>query len=75
MSNTAPAPIPDNAEGPTVKCPTCGGPSLYAPSNASRPFCSVRCKNIDLDAWAAEEFRVPAAPPQDSQFGDARHED
>lgn len=47
---------------PTVACPTCGGPSLFAPSNAWRPFCSQRCKNIDLGAWAAEEFRVPQAP-------------
>ncbi|MGN1056353.1 MAG: DNA gyrase inhibitor YacG, partial [Comamonas sp.] len=45
---------------PTVQCPTCGGPSLFAPSNSSRPFCSQRCKAIDLGAWAAEEFRVPA---------------
>ncbi|MBQ0133105.1 MAG: DNA gyrase inhibitor YacG [Comamonas sp.] len=57
---------------PTVKCPTCGGPSLFAPTNAWRPFCSQRCKNIDLGAWASEEFRVPAQPPQDHPFGDPR---
>ncbi|MFZ7310048.1 DNA gyrase inhibitor YacG [Comamonas jiangduensis] len=59
---------------PTVSCPTCGGPSLFAPSNPSRPFCSVRCKDIDLGAWAAEAFRVPAPPPQDNPFGDPRTE-
>lgn len=57
---------------PTVKCPTCGGPSLFAPRNAARPFCSQRCKDIDLGAWAAEEFRVPAPPPQDNTYGDPR---
>lgn len=32
----------------TVPCPTCGGPSLYGPANPFRPFCSERCKQIDL---------------------------
>jgi len=34
----------------------------------------VRCKDIDLGAWAAEAFRVPAPPPQDNPFGDPRTE-
>ena len=30
------------------------------------PFCSARCRQIDLGAWAAETFRVPSdAPPDD----------
>lgn len=48
-----------------VRCPQCGGDSIFAPSNAWRPFCSERCRQIDLGAWASESFRVPAAPPQD----------
>ena len=44
----------------TVKCPTCGGPSLYAPENPYRPFCSERCKLQDLGAWASESFRLDA---------------
>jgi uncharacterized protein len=49
-----------------VKCPACGGKSLYAPSNAFRPFCSERCKDHDLGAWANEQFRVAAdTPPYD----------
>jgi len=43
-----------------VPCPTCGGDSVFAPSNPFRPFCCERCKNIDLGAWANEDFRVPA---------------
>ncbi len=46
-----------------VTCPTCGGDSLYAPENRFRPFCSERCKNVDLGAWASEGYRVPAQPP------------
>ena len=42
-----------------VPCPTCGGDSVYAPANPYRPFCCERCKNIDLGAWASEDFRMP----------------
>lgn len=45
-----------------VRCPTCHGDSLFDISNASRPFCSTRCKNMDLGAWANEEFRVEDQP-------------
>jgi len=56
-----------------VRCPACGGDSIYAPSNAYRPFCSERCKNMDLGAWASESFRVPEeTPPDDQSFGDPR---
>lgn len=48
-----------------VRCPQCGGDSIYAPTNKWRPFCSERCRQIDLGAWASESFRVPATPPQD----------
>jgi uncharacterized protein len=47
-----------SAKAPLVKCPQCGGKSVFAPSNGWRPFCSERCKKIDLGAWASEEFRV-----------------
>jgi endogenous inhibitor of DNA gyrase (YacG/DUF329 family) len=43
-----------------VTCPTCGGNSVYASNNAFRPFCSERCKQIDLGAWASEQFALPA---------------
>jgi len=49
-----------------VRCPQCGGDSIYAASNPARPFCSERCKNVDFGAWASESFRVPAHPsPED----------
>ncbi len=56
-----------------VTCPHCGGDSVYGPGNAYRPFCSERCKQRDLGAWASEDFRVASeAPPDDQPFGDAR---
>jgi endogenous inhibitor of DNA gyrase (YacG/DUF329 family) len=58
-----------------VRCPQCGGDSVYAPSNPYRPFCSERCKNIDLGAWASESFRVPdETPPDDLPFGDPKEQ-
>ena len=58
-----------------VKCPTCGGDSVYAPGNPYRPFCCERCKNIDLGAWGNEEFRVPEeSPPDDQAFGDPKEQ-
>lgn len=53
-----------------VACPTCGGDSVYAPSNIFRPFCSERCKNIDLGAWASENFRMPDEDMSEDQLTD-----
>ncbi|HOF52272.1 MAG TPA: DNA gyrase inhibitor YacG [Rhodoferax sp.] len=56
-----------------VRCPACGGDSIYSSTNTYRPFCSERCKNMDLGAWASESFRLPTeAPPDDQPFGDAK---
>ena len=53
-----------------VKCPCCGGISVYAATNRYRPFCSDRCKQIDLGAWASEQFAVPAIEPPDNLLPD-----
>lgn len=42
-----------------VRCPQCRGEALYSPENPWRPFCSERCKQIDLGAWAEESYRIP----------------
>ncbi|NNU42136.1 DNA gyrase inhibitor YacG [Ramlibacter montanisoli] len=58
-----------------VRCPSCEGDSVYAPSNPYRPFCSERCRSIDLGAWASESFRVPdETPPDDVPFGDPKEQ-
>lgn len=59
MSPARPAPTR------TVLCPTCKGPSRFAPDNRWRPFCSERCRSIDLGAWASERYRVEGQPPAD----------
>ena len=48
-----------------IKCPECGKPASWE-ENKWRPFCSERCKMLDLGAWASEEYRIPGAPDEDS---------
>jgi hypothetical protein len=54
-----------------VRCPQCGKPVPWLPAQHHKPFCSERCRLIDLGAWVNEEHRIegdaaePATP--DSQ--------
>lgn len=45
------------------KCPVCqtmvGAPTL----NRAYPFCSPRCRQIDLGRWLSEDYRIPEAEP------------
>lgn len=56
------------SQAPIVKCPTCGAPASFSPQNLNRPFCSDRCKLIDLGAWAAGEHAIPGDPVEDELF-------
>ncbi len=50
-----------------IKCPRCGTKSLWN-DNPSRPFCSEKCRLIDLGCWANEEYSVDggrAPQPED----------
>lgn len=44
---------------PVVNCPQCGQSVVWDNSNRFRPFCSERCKLIDLGQWATESYRIP----------------
>jgi endogenous inhibitor of DNA gyrase (YacG/DUF329 family) len=46
----------------TVPCPQCSAQASYGPENPWRPFCSERCRMIDLGAWASESYRIPEPP-------------
>ena len=67
MKRSAAAP----AVGRTIRCPACGGPSRYAGDNPHRPFCSERCRNLDLGAWASGSYRVPSPPSTGEDGPDA----
>lgn len=55
----------------TFPCPRCGEPSQWE-DNPYRPFCSERCKLIDLGAWANEDYRLPT---QDSPQSNISQQD
>ncbi len=48
-----------------VSCPNCKALSEYSTSNPYRPFCSERCKLIDLGDWANENYKIPVTPKLD----------
>lgn len=53
-----------------VSCPRCAKPVPWSQESPFRPFCSERCKMIDLGAWASEEYRVEVKDKDEDQ--DAR---
>jgi uncharacterized protein len=44
-------------------CPVCGKPRL----EAFQPFCSDRCKTVDLNRWLTERYRVPVSAPDETE--------
>ncbi|MEW6169758.1 MAG: DNA gyrase inhibitor YacG [Pseudomonadota bacterium] len=54
------------ASGRIAACPQCGKSTRLDPQNPWRPFCSERCKLIDLGAWFSEERGIPGdeGPPE-----------
>ncbi|MFT7686989.1 MAG: endogenous inhibitor of DNA gyrase (YacG/DUF329 family) [Candidatus Azotimanducaceae bacterium] len=50
----------------TVNCPICEKEIVWSPENLYRPFCSERCKTIDLGDWADGKRFIPS---------DAEHDD
>ncbi len=42
-----------------VKCPTCRRPVEWSDKSPYRPFCSERCRLIDLGAWFSEKHSIP----------------
>ncbi|MEJ2346640.1 MAG: DNA gyrase inhibitor YacG [Gammaproteobacteria bacterium] len=45
-----------------VLCPTCGKQVRWSRESRWRPFCSERCKLIDLGEWIAERHGIPGEP-------------
>jgi endogenous inhibitor of DNA gyrase (YacG/DUF329 family) len=42
--------------GKARPCPVCGKPA----TDASRPFCSERCRDVDLNRWLSDSYKIPA---------------
>ena len=59
-----PAKPPGHAspEGENAKpCPICGKLS----TKENRPFCSTRCRDVDLNRWLSGSYVIPARPDED----------
>jgi endogenous inhibitor of DNA gyrase (YacG/DUF329 family) len=48
-------------KGKARKCPICGKPA----TEASKPFCSERCRDVDLNRWLSNSYVIPAAKGDD----------
>lgn len=51
----------------TVACPTCGTAVRWEPQSKFRPFCSERCRLIDLGEWANEKYRMASEDDPNSE--------
>ena len=56
---------------PAPSCPICGRDVSTTADNKSRPFCSSRCKLVDLDQWFSGSYRVPGPPVESTGMEDA----
>jgi uncharacterized protein len=58
-----------------VACPRCGTLAEYSAENKWRPFCSERCRMIDLGKWASDEYRLPQELRDDEKEGSEQSND
>jgi hypothetical protein len=56
-----------------IPCPVCKNPTIYSKKNPYRPFCSERCKLIDLGEWLDGNYYIQAE--EDESDHDATGED
>ncbi|HUN26095.1 MAG TPA: DNA gyrase inhibitor YacG [Steroidobacteraceae bacterium] len=60
-----------------VNCPTCGRSIEWSEAAPFRPFCSERCKLVDLGAWLTEKRSIPAenSPSEGVEATDTTEDD
>lgn len=57
----------------TIRCPICHKVLPDVPSDfPHRPFCSPRCKTIDLGNWLGEAYRISRPLTEDDEESDVR---
>ncbi|MCL4536400.1 MAG: DNA gyrase inhibitor YacG [Nitrospirae bacterium] len=57
-----------------VTCPVCKKKTTWE-ENPWRPFCSERCKLIDLGKWASEEYKVPGEEAEEKEEKEKKETD
>lgn len=58
--------MPEPKPRPAPPCPICGKPAAPRPL---APFCSERCRQVDLGRWLTEAYAVPGAAPDEEAEG------
>ena len=53
-----------------VRCPTCGADVVWSAESPYRPFCSERCRLIDLGRWLDESQAIPLPARRGAGLGD-----
>jgi hypothetical protein len=48
-------------KGSAKPCPICGKPA----TEASHPFCSERCRDVDLNRWLSNSYAIPGRKDED----------
>ena len=49
------------ASSPTSPCPVCGARASSGAENPNRPFCTERCRLVDLSRWLDGDYVIPGA--------------
>lgn len=57
-----------------AKCPICNAAAKPRSENSAFPFCTARCKTIDLGKWMSDEYRIPVQGDERDEL-DGLHED
>jgi endogenous inhibitor of DNA gyrase (YacG/DUF329 family) len=57
-----------------VACPRCGTEVDWQ-TNPHRPFCSKRCRLVDLGAWLDEKYTIPGPLVDESAADDEPRRD
>ncbi len=57
------------------RCPSCRRPAAPRAENPAWPFCSDRCRLLDLGRWLGEEYRIPGPRAGDGAEGSTPDEE
>jgi endogenous inhibitor of DNA gyrase (YacG/DUF329 family) len=52
-----------------ARCPTCGQ-SFEFDNSPAKPFCSERCRLIDLGGWLSEKHSIPVVRKEEDEEGE-----